>query len=299
MERGFNAKQTRHCEEDRRKNTRRRRQNKKQERKRKREELTKETNDEGNISTEAPCLANEQMVASGETSSFEMEELQRLKEENNRLHKHAVYFHCQWKKSEEKAESSGNLKELDKNHLVIDEEIGEGTFGLCYRATYGTIKVAVKEIKSASLDRQIVKEAEILQSLRHPNLPLLLGVCFNKSPYLIVTTYHGFESDVITESTTMHNALCHHDIVSSNLRSHWLLILRDLSAAISYVHQQGIIHNDIKTNNVVVEKHDDNYSAVLIDFGKATATDNGRLTLHSMMRRKKNMKKNTHTWLQS
>ena len=157
MERGFNAKQTRHCEEDRRKNTRRRRQNKKQERKRKREELTKETNNEGNISTEAPCLANEQMVASGETSSFEMKELQRLKEENNRLHKHAVYFHYQWKKSEEKAKSSGNLKELDRNHLVIDEEIGEGTFGLCYRATYGTIKVAVKEIKSASLDKQMLK----------------------------------------------------------------------------------------------------------------------------------------------
>ena len=179
-------------------------------------------------------------------------------------------------KSEEKAKSSGNLKELDRNHLVIDEGIGEGTFGLCYRATYETIKVAVKEIKSASLDRQIVREAEILQSLRHLNLPLLLGVCFNKSPYLIVATYDGFESDVITESTTMHNALCHHNIVSSNLCPYWLLIFRDLSEAISYVHQQGIIHNDIKTNNVVVEKHDDNYSAVLIDFGKATATDNGK-----------------------
>ena len=47
--------------------------------------------------------------------------------------------------------------------------------------------------------------------------------------------------------------------------------------AISYVHAQGFIHNDIKTNNVIVEKHDHNYSAVLIDFGKATSADNGKI----------------------
>ena len=141
------------------------------------------------------------------------------------------------------------MTKIDRNHLILDEKIGEGTFGLCYRATYGSMKVAIKEIETASLDEEIIKEAKILQSLRHPNLPLLLGVCFEKSPFLIVTTYHSVKSELISESTTMHYALCH-NIVGSNLRPYWLGILHDLSVVFSYVHEQGIIHNDIKTNNV-------------------------------------------------
>ena len=163
-----------------------------------------------------------------------------MKEENYHLHKHAVYFHHQWKKSEsEKARAEIKLTKIDRNHLILDEKIGEGAFGLCFRATYGSMKVAINEIKTASLDEEIKKEAKILQLLRHPNLPLLLGVCFEKSPFLIFATYHSAKSELLSESTTMHYALCH-NIVGSNLRPYWLGILHDLSVAISYVHKQGI-----------------------------------------------------------
>ncbi len=54
---------------------------------------------------------------------------------------------------------------------------------------------------------------------------------------------------------------------------YWLGILHD----VSYVHGQNIIHDDIKSNNAVVEKQGENYSAVLIDFGKATAVNDGKI----------------------
>jgi hypothetical protein len=265
----------RHSREDRKVNTARRRKKKKE---KQRAEL--EVSREGTLATNSTesYLPNEE---TGEkrinVETHGMEELQKLKQENNRLHKHAVYFHYKWKQSEKKStEKQQELKELDRNHLIYTGSIGEGTFGLCYRATYGSIKVAVKEIKCAELHEGITREAQILQSLRHPNLPFLLGICFEKTPFLIVCTYHSVDQEVTSEATTIYNALWE-NIVGSNLRPHWLAILHDLSKAISYVHKQDIIHNDIKTNNAVVEKHGENYSAVLIDFGKATVADSGRV----------------------
>jgi serine/threonine protein kinase len=136
--------------------------------------------------------------------------------------------------------------------------------------------VAVKEIKNASLENNTIEEARILHRLRHPNIPLLVGVCFDQYPYLIVTTYHSIENGFTSQSTTLFNAL-DLNTVGCDLRPHWLGILHDLSTAVSYVHGQNIIHNDIKSNNAVVEKQGENYSAVLIDFGKATAVNDGKI----------------------
>ena len=36
-----------------------------------------------------------------------------------------------------------------------------------------------------------------------------------------------------------------------------------------HVHTRQILHNDLKSNNVVVEKRNDMWNPVIIDFGKA------------------------------
>ncbi|XP_028393198.1 probable CTD kinase subunit alpha homolog [Dendronephthya gigantea] len=260
---------------NRRENTRRRREIKRKLRKLAKDEGSKQTNNISN-DTIGTGLANEVRHTSGENPTH-LENIKKLEEENSRLHKHAVYFHYRWKKSQEetKTKCQPKLIELDRKHLHVDGKVGEGTFGNCFLAKYGSLKVAVKEIKSESLNEKITREAEILHSLRHPNLPLLLGVCFQKSPFLIITTYHSVETEDALLSTTMCTALSE-NIVSSDLRPHWLAILHDLSMAICYIHEKNIIHNDIKTNNVVIEKHGKCFTAVLIDFGKATAANNGK-----------------------
>lgn len=242
--------------------------------KKERDKQTKDTTK--NIPKDTSCFAKEDKHASGE-NPLHLENIKKLEEENSRLHKHAVYFHYRWKKSEEgtKTERQIKLTELDRNHLLVDGKVGEGTFGHCYLAKYGSLKVAVKEIKSGSLNKEIKREAETLQSMRHPNLPLLLGICFEKSPFLIVTTFHSLETEDPLHSTTMFKALSE-NIVSTDLRPHWLATLHDLSMAICHIHEHNIIHNDINTNNVVVEKHGKYFTAVLIDFGKATAANNSK-----------------------
>jgi serine/threonine protein kinase len=43
-----------------------------------------------------------------------------------------------------------------------------------------------------------------------------------------------------------------------------------ITCGILHVHNQGILHNDIKSNNIVIEEKHGRVCPVLIDFGKAT-----------------------------
>ena len=71
---------------------------------------------------------------------------------------------------------------------------------------------------------------------------------------------------------------------SSNLslaKDTWLILIHQLARAISYLHDQGFIHQDIKADNVLVSYLNQEYHAILIDFGKCTAsTASGSLIKH-------------------
>ena len=59
--------------------------------------------------------------------------------------------------------------------------------------------------------------------------------------------------------------------------------------ALQLVHSQGIIHNDLKANNVVLEKREDGFNHVIIDFGKSVkilAAESHKRTLPSQERGK-------------
>lgn len=49
----------------------------------------------------------------------------------------------------------------------------------------------------------------------------------------------------------------------------WLAILRDIVDGLAHIHKRGVLHNDLKANNVVLEKRKEEWNRVIIDFGKA------------------------------
>ena len=56
---------------------------------------------------------------------------------------------------------------------------------------------------------------------------------------------------------------------SLSLSEHvWLTLIRQLAQAISYLHDTGFIHRDIKGDNVLVSLLNSEHRAILIDFGK-------------------------------
>ena len=62
----------------------------------------------------------------------------------------------------------------------------------------------------------------------------------------------------------------------------WLTLINQLAHAIYYLHKQGYIHRDIKADNVLISHFNNEYCAILIDFGKCVAllTAAGSLVKH-------------------
>ena len=55
--------------------------------------------------------------------------------------------------------------------------------------------------------------------------------------------------------------------------SQWLSIFIDLVEAVQYVHNIGLLHTDIKRDNLLIERRGGRYAGVLIDFSNSVPTN--------------------------
>ena len=111
--------------------------------------------------------------------------------------------------------------------------------------------------------------------LVHDNLPLLLGVSnICKHPKMTVMSYHPFNGQI--ESLTVHAFLKNTHLTKPN----WRQILLGCISALAYLAKKEVLHNDIKTDNILVEYLSPDYKqcrSVLIDFGKACCVSEAKL----------------------
>lgn len=145
--------------------------------------------------------------------------------------------------------------------------VGRGSFGIVRAQMLRGILVAVKEFLSRSVTADVIHEASVLNRICHPYLPLLIGMCTKQLPLRLVLQFHAFKE---LESVTLE-----HELRENHLSCHlWLHLCAQLLEAIKYLHEEAyILHNDIKSNNVLVAQSNRDqckYQVVLIDFGKAT-----------------------------
>ena len=107
-------------------------------------------------------------------------------------------------------------------------------------------------------------EANIMLKIPcHPGIPMFIGLFTLDHPYLLVTKFHQYAGKSITYSDFLNY---YKKKRNGTVFYHLLCTLLD---AIMHIHESEILHNDIKGNNVLVEKSDDQKQCILIDFGKA------------------------------
>lgn len=149
---------------------------------------------------------------------------------------------------------------------MTDGVLGQGGFGTVYLAKWHHIDVVVKEISVVEL-RRFLKEVKTWRDLTHDNVVPFYGANHRKEPYFIVSKYASkgeLRKYLSTEKSRGRTVV-------------WRK-LREVAAGLSYLHQQGIVHGDLRGNNIVVA-HDG--TAMLTDFG-LSFSESGSCSLKMM-----------------
>ena len=139
--------------------------------------------------------------------------------------------------------------------LVLLDKVGEGAFGDVYRAWDVVLEreVALKLMRAAEEDPALLQEARMLARLRHPNVVTVYGVDRHDGR-------SGIWMDFIEGETLA--ALVEQR--GSFGAPEALLVGLDVCSALAAAHQSGLLHRDIKAQNVMRERGG---RIVLMDFG--------------------------------
>lgn len=149
------------------------------------------------------------------------------------------------------------------------EKIGEGGFGVVYRAEQSDPvrrHVALKVIKLGMDTKRVIArfeaERQALALMDHPNIARVLdgGATVTGRPFFVMELVRGVRITEYCEANRM------------RLEDRLSLFIR-LCHAIQHAHQKGVIHRDLKPSNVLVTVQDGKPVPKVIDFGIAKAIE--------------------------
>jgi serine/threonine-protein kinase len=158
----------------------------------------------------------------------------------------------------------------------LDREIGRGGMGIVYRAVDRRLKraVAVKVLPPdlafrADIRSRFLQEAETSAQLSHPNIVPIFTVDEREGLVFFVMAF----IDGQTLAQRLKATPGPMPVPDA------LAILREVGSALAYAHAHGVIHRDIKPDNILLAA--DGSRALVTDFGIAravTSNSDSRLT---------------------
>jgi len=146
---------------------------------------------------------------------------------------------------------------IDYRDLENVQQIGGGNFGQVSKGTYFGTEVAIKQlldVDDKDMHKYIEREMATLRDMRHPNVVQFMGLSRKVTDVFIITEYiSGGDLRKILKDETKE--------LSWLLRSR---IATDVAYAMTFLHSKGLIHRDLKSNNLLVS---DNWKVKVCDFG--------------------------------
>lgn len=150
--------------------------------------------------------------------------------------------------------------EIDAKQLKIECKVASGSYGDLYKGTHCSQEVAIKVLKPERVNTEMLKEFSqevyIMRKIRHKNVVQFIGACTRPPNLCIVTEFmaRGSIYDFLHKQKG--------DFKLPSL----LKVAIDVSKGMNYLHQNNIIHRDLKTANLLM---DENEVVKVADFGVA------------------------------
>jgi serine/threonine protein kinase len=168
--------------------------------------------------------------------------------------------------------TSMSLVEALELHLprgyTVQSKLGGGATSIVYLAGVPgsrrerlAVKVLLAGASMAQAGNRFLREMQVLEKLEHPHIPRILepgeanGSLFFTMPYI--------DGETLGERLRRSGQL---PILDS------LLIARDIGDALEHAHSRGVVHRDVKPDNIFLASG----CAYLLDFGLAIASDTVR-----------------------
>lgn len=154
-----------------------------------------------------------------------------------------------------------------RGRYKIIQKLGSGAFGDTYLALDEDLPDSPKRVvkhfqpkdpKPATLNtarRLFKQEAEILYRLKHEQIPQLYAYFEENGEFYLVEDYVAGD-DLSKTELVLGKQLTEAEAIA---------LLQDILEVLAYIHQQNVIHRDLKPQNLIRRRHDG--KLFLIDFG--------------------------------
>ena len=173
---------------------------------------------------------------------------------------------------------------LRLDDYVLNSFLGKGTFGEVYLTQkegnkeryYATKRMNKQMVDDPRYKKYFNNEIKILKSLFHENIIRLQDLKVTTNHYYIIMEYCNGGS--LTQCLKRYKEMYHRPFTEAIVQH----IMRQIMSAVKYMHSQGIIHRDLKLDNILVnffKQEDYNILDLLkaqvkiIDFGFASSKE--------------------------
>jgi serine/threonine-protein kinase len=175
-------------------------------------------------------------------------------------------------------ELRAHVERVLASNYELDREIGRGGMGIVYKSKDKRLKrtVAIKVLPPelafrSEIRTRFLREAETAAQLSHPNIVPIYSVDEHDGIVYFVMAYVDGENLAVR---------LHREGALDADESRRILL--EVANALSYAHEHGVVHRDIKPDNILIQSGDGH--VMVTDFGIARATEgaDARLTATGM-----------------
>lgn len=170
-----------------------------------------------------------------------------------------------------------NLPDSIYTYYQIKESLGSGAYGTVVSAVHKTSRElrAIKIINKSKLhseesQKKVINEVLILKKLDHPHIIKVFEFSEDEfNLYVVMELCRGGE---LLDTVVKKRSISENDAA---------LFMKQILSAVYYMHSQGIVHRDLKLENMLLDNNV-NKNLKIADFGTACELEPGKYLSHTI-----------------